>query len=217
MSRSGRGCAVLPAGSIPLPSRRLLSVRCCTQGMELGNMASHWAAELRRCVRRMFRKSGPLCALGVRWTVLGFLGGRFSVAAGAAAGVRWCWHGLVLWTRRLEGCRLLLGLCLAGRACVRPVVPSRWGFVSQSEPVGVAGELLCKRSGVFKGIPSLCKCYNTCKVWYRCENGPCRVGIAAKTEPLRGGARTHSVARGYGRSVVRSPANRIWVGERVLG
>ena len=49
----------------------------------------------------------------MRWTVLGFLGGC-SVAAGAAAGVRWCWHGLFLWTMRLEGCWLLLGLCLAG-------------------------------------------------------------------------------------------------------
>ena len=153
----------------------------------------------------------------MRWTVLGFLGGC-SVAAGAAAGMRWCWHGLVLWTRRLEGCWLLLGLCLAGlrvwcggmevwlspsggamhreagrlvlrlagRAlrvefCIgkwggwggateclteycplcpsggvlywktrwpglRPAVPSRWGYVSQSEPVGAAVELFCKRS-----------------------------------------------------------------------
>ena len=85
-------------------------------------------------------------------------------------GVQWCWHGLVLWTMRLEGCWLLLGLCLAGLRVwcggmevwlspsggvlywktrwpgLRPAVPSRWGYVSQSEPVGAAVELFCKRS-----------------------------------------------------------------------
>ena len=73
----------------------------------------------------------------------------------------------------------------AGRARVRSATPSRWSFVLlQSETAGAPCGLFCKRCGVFKGIPSLCKCYNACKVWYRCENGPCRVGIAVKTESV---------------------------------
>ena len=36
-----------------------------------------------------------------------------------------------------------------------------------------------KRSGVFKGIPPLCQCYNACKVWHRCKSG----GVAVKTGP----------------------------------
>ena len=57
----------------------------------------------------------------------------------------------------------------AGRARVRSATPSRWSFVLlQSETAGAPCGLFCKRCGVFKGIPSLCKCYNACKVWYRC-------------------------------------------------
>ena len=37
----------------------------------------------------------------------------------------------------------------------------------------------CERSGVFKGIPPLCQCYNACKVWHRCKSG----GVAVKTGP----------------------------------
>ena len=58
----------------------------------------------------------------------------------------------------------------AGRACVRSAAPSRWSFVLQSETVGAPCALFCKRSGDLKGIPSLCKCYNTCKVLYRCTS-----------------------------------------------
>ena len=35
------------------------------------------------------------------------------------------------------------------------------------------------RSGVLKGIPSLCKRYNACKVWHRCKSG----GVAVKIGP----------------------------------
>ena len=64
------------------------------------------------------------------------------------------------------------------------------GLFCKARPEGVLpgprargghGGLFCKRSGVFKGIPSLCKRYNACKVWHRCESGTCRVGIAVKT------------------------------------
>ena len=39
--------------------------------------------------------------------------------------------------------------------------------------------LFCGRFRGFKGIPSLCKCYNACKVLYPCESG----GIAVKAGP----------------------------------
>ena len=41
-------------------------------------------------------------------------------------------------------------------------------------------DAVCKRCRIFKGIPSLCKRYNTCKVWYRCTSG----GISVKAAPL---------------------------------
>ena len=37
---------------------------------------------------------------------------------------------------------------------------------------GGALGLFRERSGVLKGIPPLCKRYNACEVWYRCENSP---------------------------------------------
>ena len=49
----------------------------------------------------------------------------------------------------------------------RGVSPARW----------LCGQF-CKRSGVLKGIPPLCQCYNVCKVWYRCENRPRRARTA---------------------------------------
>ena len=44
---------------------------------------------------------------------------------------------------------------------------------------------VCKRCRIFKGIPSLCKCYNTCKVWYRCTSGGISVKAAPAVPPLR--------------------------------
>ena len=57
---------------------------------------------------------------------------------------------------------------------------AKWSFQREASPPGRALELFCKRSGVLKGIPSLCKCYNACKVLYPCESG----GIAVKTGPV---------------------------------
>ena len=66
--------------------------------------------------------------------------------------------------------------------------PSWRSCVSRSGPVVRTLGSFCKRGGVFKGIPSLCKCYIACKVWHRCESGGIaakvgirRVGIAVKT------------------------------------
>ena len=75
---------------------------------------------------------------------------------------------------------------------VRDVLQEMSRFQREVSPLGRALGLFCKRSGIFKGIPSLCKCYNACKVLYPCESG----GIAVKTGPIRGvpvtvpGART---------------------------
>ena len=70
----------------------------------------------------------------------------------------------------------------SGPSGKRPIGPSWRSRVSRSGPIRRTLGSFCKRSGVFKGIPSLCKRYNTCKVWHRCESG----GIAVKTAP--GGA-----------------------------
>ena len=48
-----------------------------------------------------------------------------------------------------------------------------------SRPLGGVRAVLRAGRG-FKGIPSLCKCYNACEVWYRCESG----GIAVKAAPV---------------------------------
>ena len=45
---------------------------------------------------------------------------------------------------------------------------------------GTDAGAVCKRCRIFKGIPSLCKRYNTCKAWYRCTSG----GISVKAAPL---------------------------------
>ena len=52
--------------------------------------------------------------------------------------------------------------CLAGDAVLSKGSPHAGGALG----------LFCERSGVLKGIPPLCKRYNACKVWYRCENSP---------------------------------------------
>ena len=59
---------------------------------------------------------------------------------------------------------------------------SKGNLARRAERHGTArhGKQFCKRSGVFKGIPSLSKCYNACKVLYRCESG----GITVKTGPM---------------------------------
>ena len=69
--------------------------------------------------------------------------------------------------------------------------PRPWGRYSASTAMRAAfskGSLargtdagaVCKRCRIFKGIPSLCKRYNTCKAWYRCTSG----GISVKAAPL---------------------------------
>jgi len=44
---------------------------------------------------------------------------------------------------------------------------------------------VCKRCRILKGIPSLCKRYNACKVWYRCTSGGISVKAAPAVPPLR--------------------------------
>ena len=39
-----------------------------------------------------------------------------------------------------------------------------------NSPVGLVFGLFCMRSGVFKGMPSLCKCDNACEEWWRWES-----------------------------------------------
>ena len=46
--------------------------------------------------------------------------------------------------------------------------------------VGAGVGLFRKRSRVFKGIPTLRKCYHACRTRYRCETG----GIPVKTDPV---------------------------------
>ena len=67
--------------------------------------------------------------------------------------------------------------------------PRPWGRYSASTAMRATfskGSLargtdaVCKRCRIFKGIPSLCKRYNACKVWYRCTSG----GISVKAAPL---------------------------------
>ena len=67
--------------------------------------------------------------------------------------------------------------------------PRPWGRYSASAAMRATfskGSLargtdaVCKRCRIFKGIPSLCKRYNTCKAWYRCTSG----GISVKAAPL---------------------------------
>ena len=50
-----------------------------------------------------------------------------------------------------------------------------------TSPVQVARGQFHKRCHVFKGIPSLCKRYNACRTWYRCENGPRRAAPGHET------------------------------------
>ena len=66
--------------------------------------------------------------------------------------------------------------------------PRPWGRYSASTAMRATfakGSLargtdaVCKRCRIFKGIPSLCKRYNTCKAWYRCTSG----GISVKADP----------------------------------
>ena len=52
-------------------------------------------------------------------------------------------------------------------------------FQREVSALGRVRGQFCERSGVLKGIPSLCKRYNACKVWHRCETG----GVAVKTGP----------------------------------
>ena len=56
------------------------------------------------------------------------------------------------------------------RQAVAPLCGHRCRALEGKSRPWVARGLFCKRSRVFKGMPSLCKRYNTCKVWYRCEN-----------------------------------------------
>ena len=53
----------------------------------------------------------------------------------------------------------------AGRADTRVILQVMPRFQREISPLGRARGLFCKRSGVLKGIPTLCKRYNACKVW----------------------------------------------------
>ena len=64
-----------------------------------------------------------------------------------------------------------------GRNSAKAVLQAMPRFQREVSPVGRVRGLFRKRSGVFKGIPSLCKCYNACEVWYHCKSGD----IAVKT------------------------------------
>ena len=72
----------------------------------------------------------------------------------------------------------------AGRALGRYLAGTP-RFQRESSPVDRTRVLFCKRSGVFKGIQSLCKRYNTCKVWYRCTSGGISMKAAPAAPPLR--------------------------------
>ena len=76
-------------------------------------------------------------------------------------------------THRLDSALVCAGvLCNSGR-CVRG---RGWVFRTIClvgavlSGLGLLSWETCKRSGVFKGKPSLPKRYNTCKVWHRCES-----------------------------------------------
>ena len=69
---------------------------------------------------------------------------------------------------------------LAPRAGAGVVLQVMSRFQREVSALGRVRGLFCKRSGVLKGIPSLCKCYNACKVLYPCESG----GVAVKTGPV---------------------------------
>ena len=72
--------------------------------------------------------------------------------------------------------------------------PRPWGRYSASTAMRATfskGSLargtdaVCKRCRILKGIPSLCKRYNACKVWYRCTSGGISVKAAPAVPPLR--------------------------------
>ena len=57
----------------------------------------------------------------------------------------------------------------------------RGGGHPSTSPVQVARGQFHKRCCVFKGIPPLCKRYNACRTWYRCESGPRRAAPGHET------------------------------------
>ena len=56
-------------------------------------------------------------------------------------------------------------------------------YKGEPRPPHGHGEQFCKRSRVLKGMPSLCKRYNACKVWYGCISG-----VSLRKQPLARGA-----------------------------
>lgn len=56
------------------------------------------------------------------------------------------------------------------RAGARAVLQAKSCSRRGASPVGLVFGLFCMRSGVFKGMPSLCKCDNACEEWWRWES-----------------------------------------------
>ena len=102
--------------------------------------------------------------------------------------VRWLGPGLGQFCRRsraLEGEPRPSGWCSGCFACrpartasraparrvgVRAVLQAKSCSRRGASPVGLVFGLFCMRSGVFKGMPSLCKCDNACEEWWRWES-----------------------------------------------
>ena len=107
-----------------------------------------------------------------------------------------------------------------------------------NSPVGLVFGLFCMRSGVFKGMPSLCKCDNACEEWWRWESraavrdspaaadadpgiavkaahGAERLGPVPLPDPGRGRASVGDCGRRDPRSWF--PVRRIGVGKHPLG
>ena len=102
--------------------------------------------------------------------------------------MRWLGPGLGLFctrSRALEGEPRPSGWCSGSFACrpartasraparrvgVRAVLQAKSCSRRGASPVGLVFGLFCMRSGVFKGMPSLCKCDNACEEWWRWES-----------------------------------------------
>ena len=70
------------------------------------------------------------------------------------------------WGARTELCHAKCGVRAGARAVLQAKSRSRRG----ASPVGLVFGLFCMWSGVFKGIPSVCKCDSACEEWWRWES-----------------------------------------------
>ena len=69
------------------------------------------------------------------------------------------------------------------RAGARAVLQAKSCSRRGASPVGLVFGLFCMRSGVFKGMPSLCKCDSACEEWWRWESR-----AAVRDSPTAAGA-----------------------------